>query len=123
MSSSLRPFNDHRWVPRKYTIFAALCLLPFYNFPSLNYPRIPTFTSSFFPIFSFVIVSVVYPGVSTSSVLDVWTTRYDQWVEQVPAGLLPPRMNVLVVDVQGMDLEVGVGLREKSPRANSAHTC
>jgi hypothetical protein len=56
-------------------------------------------------------------------VLDVWTTRYDQWVEQVPAGLLPPHMNVLVVDVQGMDLEVGVGLREKSPRVDSAYTC
>lgn len=43
---------------------------------------------------------------STASVLDVWTTRYDEWVESVPAGVLPSRMNVLVVDVQGMDFEV-----------------
>lgn len=66
MSSSLRPFNDHR---------------------------------------------DLYPDVATELAIEVWTTRYDEWQASIPEGLLPA-MNVLVVDVQGMDLEVLEGMGE-----------
>jgi hypothetical protein len=49
----------------------------------------------------------LYPDVATAASLEVRTLRYDAWQAAVPVGLLPPKMNVLVVDVQGMDLEVG----------------
>jgi len=79
-------------------------------FPStisaLNHIQYSTF-SPFFFFRPLVLVSVKYPDVATASVLEVWTTRYDQWAENAPLGVMPPvRMNVLVVDVQGMDLEV-----------------
>lgn len=93
---------------------ASLChlILPFYNFRPQSHSILDFFT--FFVFFHLVLFSVKYPDVATASVLEVWTTRYDQWVEDAPPGVMPPRMNVLVVDVQGMDLEV------KEP---AFHTC
>jgi len=51
----------------------------------------------------------LYPDVELASAITVSTTRYDEWKTGIPKGLLPD-MNVLVVDVQGMDYEVLQGL-------------
>ena len=114
MSSSLRTFNDHRCILQEkkssdcVRIVLSL-LVPCYS-SLLQFPPSITFNTRLFHLFFFrplVLVSVKYPDVATASVLEVWTTRYDQWAENAPLGVMPPvRMNVLVVDVQGMDLEV-----------------
>ena len=43
----------------------------------------------------------------------VTTFRYDEWARSIPRGLIPNKMNVLVVDVQGMDWEVLVGMGQE----------
>lgn len=53
--------------------------------------------------------SVLYPSVNQNDVKHVSTTRYDTWKLGIPKGLIP-KMNVLVVDVQGNDLEVLEGM-------------
>jgi len=47
----------------------------------------------------------LYPDVMMAASLPVVTQRYDDWHRGIPRGLLP-EMNLLTVDVQGMEYEV-----------------